>query len=49
MSWLPFRHRAVDMEEVIRTTLRHYGVDDPCEYAWFAMALRELLPQWGIK
>jgi hypothetical protein len=38
----------VNVEEVIRTTLRHYRVEDPCEAAWFSMALRKLLPEWGI-
>lgn len=50
MKWFrrPKVYPALDREEIIRTTLRHYLVDDPCEAAWFAMALRKLLPEWGV-
>lgn len=34
------------LENIINTTLAHYRIDDPCERAWFAMALRDLIPQW---
>ncbi len=50
MLWLWKRSRKeldqLDLDSTISETLKWYKVDDPVEYAWFAMALRELIPQW---
>ncbi len=50
MLWLwkkrPKTIDQLDLDEIISQTLRWYKVEDPVEYAWFAMALRHLLPQW---
>lgn len=53
MLWLWKHHPKsldeIDLEAVISATLDGYGVTDPVEAAWFAMALRELLPVWVAK